>query len=73
MNSIYIQIHTINEYLYNWLLDQITWNRQLHACSQCQLGDNHHPRCNRLKHVWHGNENLPIHGPGTKLLNVIDN
>ncbi len=41
MNSNNIWFHTINEYICNWLLDQITQNRQWHACSQCQLGDSH--------------------------------
>ncbi len=72
MNSNNIQFHTINEYVYNWLLDQITWNMQWHACSQCQSGDYHQLCCNRLKRLQHRNENSPTQGPGTKLSNVID-
>ncbi len=56
MNSNNIQFQTIEEYIYNWLLDQITWNRQWHACSQCQLGDNHQLHCYRLKRMWDRNE-----------------
>ncbi len=53
---------------HDWLLDQITWNRPLHACSQCQLGDNHQPHCNRLKHIWHRNENSPYIGTRDQII-----